>query len=109
MTGRKATRSNISKASTAVSRASRSASAKQDVERAKETVETYNQQLEDLKAELEAEFAELLARVDPVTEPLERVVINPRKTDIQLQVFTLAWVPYYKNELGILTQAYASE
>jgi hypothetical protein len=106
-TGRKLiSKSSIGKATTAVRGASRTASAKQDVERAKDTVESLGQQMEDLQAEFDGEMEQLQKKVDPVTEQLETVVINPRKTDIQVQVFTLAWAPYWQDELGQVIPAY---
>jgi hypothetical protein len=110
LTGRKAfTKTNIGKATTAVRGAGRSVSAQQDVARAKETVEALNKQLQDLQAEFDAETAELLARVDPVTEELETVTINPRKMDINVQVYTLAWAPFIKNPQGIIQPAFSKD
>lgn len=110
LTGRKAlSKTNLSKATTAVRGASRSMSAQQDVGRAKETVEALEQQLQELQAEFDRESAWLLERVDPVTEELESVTINPRKTDINVQVFSLAWAPFLKNPQGIITPAYTED
>ncbi len=109
-TGRKVvSKSNLSKVATAARGAGRTSSAKQDVERAKDTVDAYKQQLEELQAEFDAEMEKLAAKVDPATEELTRVTINPRKTDIQIQVFTLAWAPYFKNSMGMVTPAYTRD
>jgi hypothetical protein len=85
---------------------SRSAEESQDVKRAAETVEAVNAQLADLQAEFEAEMAALQAKIDPLTEPLETLSLKPKKTDIQVQLVTLAWLPFWQDEAGALTAAW---
>ncbi len=106
-TGRKAlSGSTISRASSAARRAGRAFEESGDVSRASDTVESVQQQLADLQAQFEAESAALADRLDPLTEPLERVSIKPRKTDILVQLVSLAWAPYWRDETGNLTPAW---
>lgn len=98
--------SNISKARSAMRGVSRSAEESQDVKRAAETVEAVNAQLADLQAEFEAEMAALQAKIDPLTEPLETLSLKPKKTDIQVQLVTLAWLPFWQDDKGALTAAW---
>ncbi len=110
LTGRKLlSQSNLGKVATAARGASRSMNAQGDVTRAKESVEAINEQLKQLQAEFDAESNALLERVDPVTEKLDTVVINPRKTDIIVQVLTLAWAPFWQSPQGIITPAFPKE
>jgi hypothetical protein len=106
-TGRKVlSQSNISKAKTAMRGFSKSADEGQDVKRALETVEAIDQQIAELNAEFEAETSELESRIDPQTETLETLSLKPRKSDIQVQLTTLAWVPYWQDEQKNLTPAW---
>lgn len=109
-TGRKiASKSNLGKVATAARGAGRTSTAQQDVTRARETLETYQKQLENLKVEFDTELEKQAAKIDPAAEELASVAVNPRKTDIQVQVFTLAWAPFWKSETGIVTPAFTRE
>lgn len=106
-TGRKVlSQSNISKAKTAMRGVSKSADESQDVKRAQETVEAIDQQIAELNAQFEADTAELESKIDPLTETLETLSLKPKKTDIQVQLATLAWLPYWKDEQDNLTPAW---
>ena len=106
-TGRKVlSQTNISKAKSAMRGFSKSADEGQDVKRAQETVEAIDAQIAELNSQFEAETAELESKIDPLTEELETLSIKPRKTDIQVQLTTLAWIPYWKNEQGELDPAW---
>jgi hypothetical protein len=106
-TGRKVlSQSNIGKAKSAMRGFSKSAEEGQDVKRATETVEAINQQIADLNAQFEADAAELESKIDPLTESLATLSLKPNKTDIQVQLATLTWVPYWKDEQDNLTPAW---
>ena len=85
---------------------SKSADEGQDVKRAQETVEAIDTQIADLKPQFEADTAELESKIDPLTETLETLSLKPKKTDIQVQLTTLTWVPYWKDEQDNLTPAW---
>ncbi|HEY3310466.1 MAG TPA: hypothetical protein VGK00_02395 [Anaerolineales bacterium] len=100
-TGRKlVSSSTINKASSAFKGVGRSMEQQSDVGRAKDTVETLNQQLEELNTEFKQESDDLEARSDPATETLETVTINPKKTDINLLLVCLTWVPFRTDGQG---------
>jgi len=101
-TGRKS----LGRATTAVRGVSRAAEAKQDIQRAAETVEALQQQLKELEAQFESEIQALEERIDPLSEKLETIVIKPKKTDINIQVVALLWLPFWQDERGSLTPAY---
>ena len=71
---------------------------RQDVGRAEETVAAVEQQLRELEAEVKLKTEELQTKIDTATEPLEAVTIKPKKTNISVRLFTLAWVPYRNGE-----------
>ena len=106
-TGRKVlSQSNISKAKSAMRGVSKSADESQDVKRAQETVEAIDQQITELNAQFEADTTELESKIDPLTETLETLSLKPKKTDIQVQLTTLTWVPYWQDEQGNLIPAW---
>ena len=105
-TGRKSLSGTISKATTAARKAGRAIEEGGDVSRANDTVESVQQQLTDLQAQFEAESAALAEKVDPLTEALETISVKPKKTDILVQLATLAWAPYWQDEQGNVTPAW---
>ena len=105
-TGRKSLSGTISKATTAARKAGRAMEEGGDVSRANDTVESVQQQLTDLQAQFEAESAALAEKVDPLTEALETVTVKPKKTDIIVQLVSLAWAPYWQDEQGNTSPAW---
>jgi len=105
--GRKvASASTVSKAASAFSGVSRSIEQQGDVGRAKDTVSTYQQQLDELNTQFKAELDALESKIDPATETLETVEIRPKKTDISVQLVSLAWAPYRQDTQGQITPAW---
>jgi hypothetical protein len=76
-----------------------------DVSRAEETVEAVTQQLADLEAQLESEVQGLQAQYDTASVSVEALAIKPKKTNINVRLFTLAWAPD-RSEGGTLTPAW---
>jgi len=97
---------NIGRATTTARGASRVLKEQQDIERAKETLETYQKDLQALDEEFKSEVEKLSQKIDPLTEKLEVVVVRPSKKDIQLKLFSLVWLPYFKSPDGKLTPAW---
>lgn len=85
---------NLSKASTAFGKATRATKESGDVGRAEETIEAIQQQKSDLNAQFEAEVAAIDSGADPLTMPLDKIVIKPKKTNIKVRALVLAWMPY---------------
>ncbi len=91
--GRKTlTATNVSKAGTALRSIGRATEQSSDVARAGETVEALKGQLNDLDGQFQSEAAALDTGLDPATELLETVELRPAKTNISVQLVTLAWV-----------------
>ncbi len=94
--GRKiASRTNVSRAGTAMRSVSRTGKEAGDVERAKKNVEAYRQQLAALEEEFEGEARLIEERVDPRREEFEVVELRPRKTNITVKMAALTWLPYW--------------
>jgi hypothetical protein len=92
--GRKAvSASTLGRATTAARGVGRTMREAEDVKRATENVDALRQQLADLDSQLQAETAALAGSLDPAQEPLEHVVLKPKKTQISVQLVALVWVP----------------
>jgi hypothetical protein len=105
--GRKAVSvSTLGRATTAARGVGRSMKEQQDIGRAQESVETLQTQLAELEAELQAETQNLEAKVDAQNEQLEKVSIKPKKSNISVQLVTLAWAPFWQDESGEATAAW---
>jgi len=101
--GRKAlSTSTLGRATTAMRGVSRSVDQAGDVGRAKETLTAAKQKQADLDAEFQAEVTALDARLDPMTEVLEKVLLRPRKSDIAVEFLGLAWIPCWRGPDGAL-------
>jgi hypothetical protein len=65
----------------------------QDVGRAEESVERLQQDKAAKEAELAEQIRQLQAGPDPMTEPLEKIQIKPKKTNITVKFVGLVWKP----------------
>jgi len=93
--GRKVlSKTNLASAASAVKSMGRVRKESQDVARVEETVEAVQQQMANLDAEFKAEADALQSKIDPMTEPLTTIAVKPKKTNISIRLFTLAWAPY---------------
>lgn len=75
-----------------------SARAKADVEESVEVIEQFKQQLEELVAELAEELDKLDDRWMEIASQTEELVKTPYKKDIYLELFGVAWTPYWQVE-----------
>ncbi len=91
---------NIGRASTAARGLGRAQKEADDVKRAQANVQAFQQQLADLEAELQSELAALDSAGDAGTDPLDRVAIKPRKTQITVAQVALVWVPAVGGSAG---------
>ena len=106
-TGRKVTSAGtLGKATTAMRDVGRSMDESGDVDRAEETVASLKQQLADLEAEFKDEVDGLDADLDPATEELERIQVRPRKSDINVDLLGLVWMPHRQDSTGVVTNAW---
>ena len=97
---------NLRRASSAFRGVGRISKEKQDVEQAEEQLLALNQKMEALNAELETEVDSLEARFEQDLEDLDTLALKPRKTDVDVRVMALAWVPFRESEDGELEPAW---
>lgn len=105
--GRKAiSLSTLGRATTAARSVGRSMKEAEDVGRAQETVAALNEQMAALDAQFKAETDALDKTFDPQTESLETICLKPKKSNIAIKLFTLAWAPYWHDAQGQTTPAW---
>jgi hypothetical protein len=76
------------------------------MDRAREALGAAQQLRADLEAQAQAEIGELGATLDPLSESLDIVTLKPKRTELEVQVVALAWVPMWMDVEGRLAPAY---
>jgi len=89
-----------SRVGTAMKSAGRMRKEKMDVERARERAEAVRKELAEVESRLQEDIERLEMQFDPENEPLEEIRIAPNLSDITMEVFGLAWLPYRKSDQG---------
>ena len=100
------TATTVRKAQSAARGVGRSMKQSADVTEAEESVEALQAQAAQLAQELEAETAAAQAKIDPLTETLETVSLRPKKSDIDVGLTALAWLPTWQDTSGATKPAW---
>jgi hypothetical protein len=90
--GRRSTRI----ASSALSKQRQASLAKMKVTEAGDTVEALQQEIKQLEEELQAEASVVRDHWEEALQKAEQVPIAPRRTDIEVDLFGLAWAPHWQ-------------
>jgi chromosome segregation ATPase len=92
--------------SATVNKVTRSTTVKYDIETATEEVADIEADLKGLQDELKAQTDAITANWEQAVERLEEIVIKPRRTDIEIALFALAWAPHWQivYQVGDVTQ-----
>jgi len=69
--------------------------AKADVEESQEAIEDYLEQLEELEVEMKEAMEEVKNRWAEKADQIEEIPLRPYKKDISINLFGIAWLPYY--------------
>ena len=96
----------LGRATTAARGVGRSMKESQDATRAGETIDALKGQLQELESAFRRETEALAAKMDPLTETLDTITIQPNKSNIAVKLITLAWAPHWQDQTGKLTQAW---
>ena len=59
-----------------------------------------------MEAEFQAEIEAAEDAIDPLTEELDTIEIRPKKTEIDVRLLTLCWMPYWRSPQGALQEAW---
>jgi hypothetical protein len=74
--------------------------AKADVEESLDALEVFQRDLKELQAERERAIEEIKDKWGDVVNDVTEVTITPTKTNIFVELFGVAWMPYYLVESG---------
>ncbi len=106
--GRKvASRDNIGRATTAVRGVGRAGRERQDIARAKEQLSLQYAKLEALETEFRQAVDKIELSLDPADLVLEELIVRPRKSDITVADFAIAWWPWRMSPDGLVEPAFA--
>ncbi len=96
----------LGKAGTTMRSAGRAMGQAGDVGRAQETVEAVQEQLNGLETQFQAEVDAVMAAGDPMTETMETVELRAARTDVNIRLVALVWVPFSRDAVGVVNPAY---
>ena len=74
--------------------------AKSNVEESIDAIAQFKKQLADLEKERDRITEEVNSRWGDVVNQITEITLNPKKTDIYVNLFGVAWTPYYLIELA---------
>ena len=74
--------------------------AKADVEESEDAIAQYEQDIQALKQERQQTIDEISDRWGDVVNDTSQVTVTPKKADIFVELFGVAWMPYYLVEFG---------
>lgn len=69
--------------------------AKAEVEESQQAIDAYEQQFKTLQAEQESLIAEINDKWGELVNDISELTITPRKADIFIELFGVAWTPFY--------------
>lgn len=104
--GRKSSR----RLTSSLSKRRMTAKAKADVEESKDVIEELQKQIADLEKEKAGALEEVNARWADLANEVSEIKITPLKKDVSVELFGIAWMPYYLAEEGgrvVEVQGYA--
>ncbi|MBK6793526.1 MAG: DUF853 family protein [Anaerolineales bacterium] len=88
------------KLSSSLSKRRMTENAKADVEESMQAIKQMQQQLADFQREREQMAKEITDKWGSIVSNIDEVTINPKKTDIYVNIFGVAWMPYYVIQVG---------
>jgi hypothetical protein len=69
--------------------------AKADVEESEDAIAQYEKDIQALEQERQSAIDEINSRWGDVVNDTSEVTVTPKKTDIYVELFGVAWMPYY--------------
>jgi transcription elongation GreA/GreB family factor len=74
--------------------------AKADVEESMEVIETLQDDLVELEQALAEEMDEIEERWEQIASQIETTIVMPYKKNIRVELFGIAWTPYWRVQVG---------
>jgi hypothetical protein len=85
----------IGRASSTMRSGMKTAKERSDIAAASENLEVLQSQRADLEAEFNAEMQGLGGSADPMLQKIETVALRPKKTDVNVRLVCLVWLPQW--------------
>ncbi|MCZ2126503.1 MAG: DUF87 domain-containing protein [Anaerolineales bacterium] len=86
--------------STSVSKYRMAQNAREEVRESEEAIAQFNKEIADLRREREQTTKEITDRWGAVVNDINEVSVSPKKTDVYVNLFGVAWKPYYVVQAG---------
>jgi hypothetical protein len=86
--------------STSMTKRRMTSKAKADIEESKDVIEDFKRELEDLEIEMNDAVEEIEDRWAEAASEIEEAVFTPFKKDIHVDLFGVAWFPYWQVKAG---------
>jgi flagellar biosynthesis chaperone FliJ len=74
--------------------------AEADVKESLQAIEEYERQVKELQAEQEEALEDVSERWEEIASQVSEIEVTPYKKDIQVELFGVAWTPYYLAQIG---------
>jgi DNA repair exonuclease SbcCD ATPase subunit len=74
--------------------------AEADVKESLQAIEEYERQIAELQAEQEEALEEVNERWEEIASQMSEIQVTPYKKDILVELFGVAWFPYYIVQVG---------
>jgi hypothetical protein len=86
--------------STASRRRRMTRQARADIKESEEVIEDLEVDIDELEEEAKREAEEIAAKWGALIDEVEEIEVRPRRSDVQVDVFALAWLPRWEVMLG---------
>jgi hypothetical protein len=86
--------------STSLSKRRMTSASKADVKESQETIAELSKQISDLKSEESQALEEVNAKWSEIVDDMKEIPFTPNKKDVLLDLFGVAWMPYYLARMG---------
>ena len=74
--------------------------AKSDVEESVDAIALYEQQIAEIETRREELVSQINSKWGDVVNDITEVTVSPKKTDVFIELFGVAWMPYYSVRAG---------
>ncbi|KYC48838.1 MAG: hypothetical protein AMQ74_01564 [Candidatus Methanofastidiosum methylothiophilum] len=89
-------RRSTSSASKAMNKYQKSKTVSVDIDKAQKDIVSINQEMESLENELKAQIEIIKQRREKEINEVKEVIIQPKKSDIEIKMVSLAWIPKWE-------------
>ena len=93
-------RKNTRRLSSSLTKRRMTEQAKAEVEESLDAIDQYKQEIRALERERQAQIDEIGDRWGDLVNDISEVTVTPKKTDIFVELFGIAWMPYYLVDTG---------